>query len=99
MKTLAVIVHGVDEHQPVVHAAFVHHFLHLGRDVHEPAAAGNVEPEFLAMRFQSSALQLTAAVLVLATQHFRPVHEPVGLFTIVRAVLPDDGRRGNGRCP
>jgi len=44
-------VHGVDEAQPFLHAAFADEFFDGGGDVHETPAAGNFEPEMFGEGF------------------------------------------------
>ena len=42
---------ALHEHEPFLDAAFPEALLHLGGDVDEGPAAGDVEPEFLAVAF------------------------------------------------
>jgi hypothetical protein len=42
-------VHGVDQGEPFLNAALMQAFFHLRRDVDERSAAGDIEPEFLAI--------------------------------------------------
>src|SRR5262249_53652244 len=47
-------VHGVDQAQALAHAAFGHHLLHLGGDVHEVHAGRNVHGEVHGVRLHAS---------------------------------------------
>lgn len=44
-------VHGIDKAQPLADTAFRKAIPDLRSDIQEPAAGGNLEPEFFAVRF------------------------------------------------
>jgi hypothetical protein len=52
-------VHGITQHEAFGDAAFPEALLHLGGDVDEGPAAGDLKPEFLAMGFHDHTMPLT----------------------------------------